>query len=105
MEFNIFLFAPFRGCELYDLCLEKGLLRTGSITDKTDMATESVLDFPDAFKKELRGLLKTFNLYVKLPQEYYPQIKVAEEDNAEGRAMFEKLGNLLTNDANIPYPP
>jgi radical SAM superfamily enzyme YgiQ (UPF0313 family) len=105
MEFNIFLFAPFRGCELYDLCMEKGLLRTESITDKTDMATESVLDFPYAFKKELRGLLKTFNLYVKLPQEYYPQIKVAEEDNPEGREMFEELGNLLKNDTNISCPP
>ena len=76
MEFNIFLFAPFRGCELYDLCLEEGLLSTGSITNKTDMAMESVLDFPDSFKKELRELLKTFNLYVKLPEEYYRTFKV-----------------------------
>ena len=105
MEFNIFLFAPFRGCELYDLCLKKGLLRADSITNKTDMAMESVLDFPDSFKKELRGLLKTFNLYVKLPKEYYPQIKVAEKDDSEGRSMFKKLGNLLTDTANLSCHP
>jgi radical SAM superfamily enzyme YgiQ (UPF0313 family) len=104
MEFNIFLFAPFRGCELYDLCLEKGLLKNGSITNKTDMALESVLDFHDAYKKELRGLLKTFNLYVKLPQEFYPKIKLAEKEDEEGRATFEKLGNLLMHTANLPRP-
>jgi hypothetical protein len=104
MEFNIFLFAPFRGCELYDLCIEKGLLSTGSVTNKTDMAMESVLDFPDSFKKELSGLLKTFNLYVKLPEEYYPQIKIAEKDDPKGIAMFEKLGNLLRDTKNSLVP-
>lgn len=101
MEFNIFLFVPFRGCELYDLCLQKGLLKEGSITNKTDMAKESVLDFPDFLKRELNGLLKTFNLYVRLPEEYYPQIRIAEKDDAEGKLMFEKLGNLLTATTNL----
>lgn len=101
MEFNIFLFAPFRGCELYDLCIEKGLLQAGSITNKTDMATESALAFTDPFKNELKGLLKTFNLYVKLPKEYYSQIKIAEKDDEEGKLMFEKLRNLLTDTVNV----
>ena len=95
IEFNIFLFAPFRGCELYDLCLENDLLRSGNVTNKTDLAEESVLDFPEAFKQELKGLIRTFNLYVKLPEKYYSEIRIAEKDDAEGRLMFEKLKSLI----------
>ena len=38
----------------------------------------------------LAGLYRTFNLYVKLPDEDLPKIKIAEKDD-EGRAMLKEL--------------
>ena len=95
LECNIFLFTPYRGCELRDICVKENLINENNIINTTLIDSETILNFSESFKKELKGLLKTFNLYVKLPEEYYPDILIAEKDNEEGIFMFNKLANIL----------
>ena len=54
----------------------------------------------------LAGLYRTFNLYVKLPDEDLPKIKIAEKDDEEGRAMLKELRKKISweEDPN-PTPP
>ena len=61
---------------------------------------------PDGYKKMLAGLFRTFNLYVKLPDEDLPKIKIAERDDEEGRAMLAELRKKISweEDPN-PTPP
>ena len=95
LEFNIFMFVPYRGSELYDLCKKNGLLPDNVYSVGNSLDDESSLNFPKEYKEELKGLMKTFNLYIKLPEKYWPQIKIAEGSNAEGQAMFQHLSQLL----------
>lgn len=95
LEFNVWMFVPFRGCELYDLCEKNNFLPNDSYFTTTEFEDESVLNFPDDFKRDLKGLMKTFNLYIKLPEKYYPQIKIAEQDDETGNQMFKELSQLL----------
>lgn len=94
LESNAFVFTPYRGCELYDMCIENGLFDADFICTSS-LNEESVLNFPKEFKEDLKGLIRTFNLYVKLPEKYHEQIKIAEQGNEEGDAMLQKLSNLL----------
>ncbi|MBN1295828.1 B12-binding domain-containing radical SAM protein [bacterium] len=40
---------------------------------------------------ELMGLFRCFPLYVYLPEDDFPRIRIAEQDTEEGRAMFQSL--------------
>ncbi len=91
---NVFIFMPFSGTPLRALCLERGYI---SEDDEVPFSffEESILDMPQLSKEEIRGLEKTIPLYIRLPKSYWPQIKVAEREDEEGRAMFEKLTGIL----------
>lgn len=39
------------------------------------------------------GLIRTFNLYVRLPEKYFNKIKIAEQCNKKGDLMLAKLKN------------
>ena len=49
-------------------------------------------------KKEIRGLMKTFVLYSRLPRSYWKEIKIAEQDNAEGIKKYKELIHLYKNE-------
>ena len=51
-----------------------------------------MLRMPTITKNEIQGLAKTFSLYTKFPRERWPEIKIAESDDAEGQKMMDKLG-------------
>ena len=100
LESNVFLFAPFRGCALYDVCKEENLLADEDIvckSAKTFMSNESMLIFDPDFRKELEGIIKTFNLYVKLDEKYYDQIALAGTDSPEGKKVYQELRGLLSS--------
>jgi len=93
---NVFTFVPFSGTKLRDICIEKGYI------DKDDetycsLFAESILNMPPPYlsKQDIKGLQKTIGLYIKLPESYYSDIKIAEKDDEEGNAMFEKLLKLI----------
>lgn len=49
-------------------------------------------------RRELQGLFKCFQLYVYLPEDYYPEIKRAEADNPEGNRVFRRLMEMKMRD-------
>jgi len=91
LETNVFLFTPYRGCELFGICLEKGLIGEELTTTTSHMNDRSVLLFPDEVHTDLTGLIRTFNLYIRLPESCYDQIRIAESSTTEGDAMLKQL--------------
>ena len=91
-DINAFTFAPYHGTSLRGLCEEKKYM------DKNTLAhiyvTDSILNMPSISKKEIRGLMKTFVLYSRLPRSYWKQIKIAESETEEGIQKYEELMHL-----------
>jgi len=87
---NVFTFIPFSGTELRRISIEKRYV-SEDVDIPISFFTESMLTMPSISKKELKGLEKTLALYIFLPKEYWPNIIVAEQDDEEGRKMFNKL--------------
>jgi len=50
---------------------------------------------PQLSKEEIEGLLRTFVLYVRLPEKYYPKIKEAEQLNEKGDLVLEELREVF----------
>jgi len=61
------------------------------------ISTESAANFnlSQMSPAEVRGLHKTFNLYLKLPEEFWPLIKIAEQENKEGRIVSTALRKII----------
>ena len=91
-DINAFTFAPYHGTSLRGLCEEKKYM------DKNTLAhiyvTDSILNMPSISKKEIKGLMKTFVLYSRLPRSYWKQIKIAESETEEGIQKYEELMHL-----------
>lgn len=93
---NGFIFQPYIGTELYTYSLKKGYLDPGQYkAEKGTPIGESVLTMPQISKDELKGLLRTFVLYVKMPESYYPKIKIAEQLNEQGDALLAELRDIF----------
>lgn len=89
---NCYLFVPYRGTTLYKYCLEKGYLDKNA---KVHNLTDSVrLNMDSITYEELKGLQRTFPLYVRFPKSEWDKIKIAEEFNEAGNKMFEELKTI-----------
>lgn len=93
LEINVFLFTPYRGCELYNICKKNGLLEDMVFISDSILSGKSVINFSEEFQRDLMGLIRTFNLYVRLPEKYFNKIKIAEQCNKKGDLMLAKLKN------------
>ena len=91
---NVFTFVPFSGTHLRDICIEKGYIDPDEPIPFS-FYKESMLTMPSMTKAEIAGLEKTAALYIELPKEYWPEIKIAEQHDEEGEEMFEKLIAIL----------
>lgn len=89
---NCCLFTPYQGTILYKYCLEKGYLEKGA---KVHNVTDSLrLNMDSITYEELKGLQRTFSLYVKFPKSEWPRIKIAEKFDEAGNQMFEQLKEI-----------
>ncbi len=96
---NCYLYNPYPGTGLYEVCKEKGYLPKEDDEKSVDtfLSTEAfpyfktILNLPTISKTELCGLQKTFVLYAKLPRHEFKRIKIAERHDQEGNDMFELL--------------
>ncbi len=96
---NAYLYNPYPGTALYEVCKEKGYLpkEGDEKTIDTHLSTEAfpyfktILNLPTISKLELCGLQKTFVLYSKLPRYEFDRIKIAEQHTNEGNKMFDML--------------
>jgi hypothetical protein len=44
--------------------------------------------------QDIKGLIRTFPLYVKMPEEYFDKIRLAEQLTEEGDVMFGQLRDI-----------
>jgi radical SAM superfamily enzyme YgiQ (UPF0313 family) len=85
-------FHPYRGSALKNICIKEKLFDTSNMDKEENVyRSESRLNLPQISKKELLGLFKTFQLYFKLPPEYYSIIRIAEEDSKLGQDLMQKI--------------
>ena len=86
---SVSIFTPYHGTALRKLAVERGYIDDGIITKH--VASSSLLNMPQLSPKEIDGILKTFQLYVRLPKEEWPSIRKAEQDTEEGNLIFADL--------------
>jgi len=89
---NAYAFMPFRGTELYDVCLRNGFITPRSVAQCVTLG--SILKMPQFSKEEIDGLTRTFALYAKMPETYFDQIRRAEKDDEDGRRIFRELSAI-----------
>ena len=86
------VFQPYRGTDLYDYSVEQGYYDPNSIAKAVN--SDSPLNQPHITVEEIRGLHRTFPLYVKLPESEFSAIRVAEKFDEEGNQAFAELSRL-----------
>ncbi len=76
---NAYEFTPFRGTPLHRYCLERGYISEDTVL--TCMTKGTVLRMPQFPPQDIEGLVRTFALYTRLPEERFPEIRRAENDD------------------------
>lgn len=89
---NAYFFVPYTGTPLRQYCLDRGYISPDSKTDS--LMRSSILDMPQFKSDEIKGLVRTFPLYVKLPRSYFKDIKTAEQLNGEGDLALARLRDI-----------
>ncbi|MBI2450041.1 MAG: B12-binding domain-containing radical SAM protein [Candidatus Nealsonbacteria bacterium] len=89
---NCSMFVPYRGTPLREYCLEKGYLDENA---KVHNVTDGVrLKMASISYEELKGLQRTFSLYIRFPKSEWPRIKIAEKFDEEGNGIFEEYKKI-----------
>lgn len=91
---NVLLFTPYKGTYLYDYCIKKGYLDKGALIGDHPMIEGVDLKMDSISLQELKGLQRTFNLYVRFSKSEWPEIRKAEKFNEEGNKVFEKYKKI-----------
>lgn len=86
---NAYFFTPYHGTRLHDLCVKKGFIQKNSQT--INITKDSILRMPQFTPDEIKGLVRTFTLYVKFPKSRYDEIRLAEKFDETGNRVFIKL--------------
>ena len=89
---NAYIFAPYKGTQLRNLCEKKGYVDAETLAHI--YTKDSILKMPTLSKMEIRGLSKTFVFYARLPRALWREIEIAESDTEEGQAKHQELLDL-----------
>jgi radical SAM superfamily enzyme YgiQ (UPF0313 family) len=92
---TISIFTPFRGCELYNLCLAHKLIEPLPYISSTNLIGGSVLKSRHLSREELDGIFRVFSFYVHLPRRFRPKIAVAEKFDRKGNQEFRRLSEKV----------
>ena len=94
---SCFIYSPYHGLPSRKLAVEKGYLSPDLLAD-TNTLNSSVLEMPDLTNETLRGLQRTFTMYVRFPRARWDEIRMAEDFSPEGDKVFERLSEELRQD-------
>lgn len=89
---NAFIFVPYSGTPLRQYCIDNGYLDPNAKSD-TDIG-RSILNMPQFTAEQIKGLARTFPLYVKMPESYFDKIRIAEQLTEEGDTVFSQLREM-----------
>jgi radical SAM superfamily enzyme YgiQ (UPF0313 family) len=90
---NCFAFTPYKGTYLREVALKEGFLK---LNEKIHSIVESTLVMPQLPPEEILGLLRTFPLYIKMPEDRFEEIREAEKNTERGNKVFKKLADEYT---------
>ena len=79
------------------LCEKKKYLEKDVLADGFYIQ-DSLLKMPTITKEEIRGLMKTFVLYARLPRSIWGEIKIAEAETEEGVNKYNELMALYAKE-------
>jgi radical SAM superfamily enzyme YgiQ (UPF0313 family) len=86
------IFQPFGGTPLRQYCVDKQYIdREFRVSD----FYEPSLNMPSITKEEIKGLFKTFQLYIRCDEEDFDDIQKAEKDTEDGDEMFKFYSKKL----------
>lgn len=86
---NCYAFVPYHGTYLHALSVKRGFINDDTPT--SCLTGEPVLNMPQFPKERVKGIMRTFSLYVKFDKSRWPEIKMAESNTPEGNRIFEAL--------------
>ncbi len=88
---SVNVFVPYHGTPLREMAIQEGWLDPEAQT--TSVIAKSLLRMPAPYLQpdEILSLQRVFPLYVRLPDDQYPEIRRAEQFDAEGDRTFERL--------------
>lgn len=93
------IFAPYRGTKLRQLCVEKGYLDSSAIAG--DYRFDIDLNMPYLPPDQIRGLQRTFAMYVRFPKSRWPEIEKCEKFDQEGNNVFENMRKEYISTYNV----
>ena len=89
-------FHPYRGSELRELCIKERFYDASREKEYESVyREESCLTLPHISSRTLRGLFKTFQLYVKLPRFMYSLIRIAEGESYISKGVYFALRQIF----------
>ena len=91
-SYSCSIFQPYRGTRLYDYCVAKDYIDPSKLC--YDLTYRSSLFRQPVTSDELRGIVRTFPLYVKFPKDMFDRIRRAERFDEKGEMVFKELSDL-----------
>lgn len=85
------IFTPFQGTPLRELCIENGYMVDDPSILAPSNTENSILDMPQFTKDQIAGKSRTFNLYLKFPENRFGEIARAEQMTPEGDKVWQDL--------------
>lgn len=86
---NAYTFVPYHGTPLRAMSEQLGYVQKGALSRSVTLPT--MLNMPQFSKDEIEGIRRCFVLYVKMPKERWPEIRLAESLTPEGDQHFRRL--------------
>jgi radical SAM superfamily enzyme YgiQ (UPF0313 family) len=87
---------PYRGTKVRDLCIRENVFDLSKEKEYEDgYRTDSCLNLKDISQKELNGIFKTFQMYLKMPKILYPLIWLSENDNILSCKIYDFLKKIF----------
>ena len=83
------IFTPYYGTVLRDMAVAKGYMDPNLICPSN--SEDTVLRMPQFLPAEIKGLSRTFVMYVKFGKERWPEIELAEQLTEEGDRVWAAL--------------
>jgi len=86
---NAYSFTPFHGTPLREMAEKLGYFEKEKLV--RCIVNPTMLNMPEFPKNEIEGIRRCFVLYVKMPKDRWPEIKLAESLTPEGDEQYDFL--------------
>ena len=100
-----YIFIPYHGTPLRQLAIDKKYIDSSLIcTESSNTSGSSLLRMPQFPSDEIDSFMKVFSFYVKFPKKRWSEIKIARQNDDEGKRVFEDLRKEYSQTYINPAP-